>query len=217
MPPRPFAAGVCQVLFKGRFSAANNWLNKLFVSYGGPRPTATDLHTYAAALAADWTINITPMQAIATTLEEVEVTDLTDAVGAVGVFSGSTPGTRAGGDIPGSACALASYHLTRHYRGGHPRSYIAAGVTTDLLTQSTWKPAFVTDLQTGWRNVLAGLLVPAGAFTPAYQVNVSYFGGVPPVGGHSVARGAPIFDGIIGGATTISPEVASQRRRIGRH
>jgi hypothetical protein len=121
-----------------------------------------------------------------------------------------------GGILPAGTAALVSYPITRHYRGGHPRSYLPVGVESDLLTQTSWSAAFVTAVRAAWAAVKAQLIVGAGAFAPISQVNVSYYGGAPPVAGHSVPRLVPISDAIAVDALVVSNQLASQRRRTGR-
>lgn len=209
MVARPPVANVVQVLLKGTFGGTHNWVNKMFVSYSGGAPGAVDLTNYAANVYASLVTFLAPMQSAATTDDEVEVTDLSSALGNVGIGTGVTAGTRAGGDIPGSAAALVSYHVGRHYRGGHPRTYVAAGVTTDLLTPSTWTTGFVAALDTAWANVMAAMLTTSGGFVPVNHVNVSYVSaGVP--------RVTPVVDVITPAAGAVQEELASQRRRIGR-
>jgi hypothetical protein len=209
MPARPVVADVVQLLFKGTFGGTHNWVNKMFVSYSGAAPSAGDLATYAAAVYAELVTQLIPMQSTSTTTDEVEATDLASAMGAQGIGTGVNAGSRAGGEIPGSACALVSYHVVRHYRGGHPRTYIAAGVTTDLLTPSTWTTAFVAALDTAWGNIWTTALTTVGAFVPVDHVNVSYVDS-----GH--ARLVPLVDVIVPAAGAVQDELASQRRRIGR-
>jgi hypothetical protein len=216
MPARPLVADVCQVLIKGQFGAAENWLNKLFISYAAGVPAAGDLANYADNLYAIIAADMPALMPAATTVTEVEVTDLATAVGAVGISGGSTIGTRAGVELPASCSVLVSYHVARHYRGGHPRSYMPLGVGADLLTQATWTGAFLADVSTYLLALRNQLLAPSGAFTPTEIVNVSYYGGAPPVGGHSVARVAPVVDVIPTTAFTVSAKVATQRRRLGR-
>jgi hypothetical protein len=209
MPARPVVADVVQLLFRGTFGGTHNWVNKQFVSYSGAAPSAADLTTYAANVYDVMVSQLIPMQSTATTTDEVEATDLASAMGAVGSGTGVNAGSRAGGEIPGSACALVSYHVSRHYRGGHPRTYIAAGVTTDLLTPATWTTAFIAALDTAWGLIWTQALTGAGAFVPVDHVNVSYFSG-------GVARLVPVVDVIVPAAGAVQAELASQRRRIGR-
>lgn len=216
MPPRPSVPNVVQVVIKGNLGAAHAWVNKLFVSYVGGPPTALDLITYAGNISDAWQANLTPLQHIASAFTEVEVTDLSSDMGNVGTSSSDTPGTRTGGLLPGSTACLLSWRIGRHYRGGHPRTYLAVGTDTDLLTQATWLAIFTTAVSTAVGVLQDTMLSTAGGFAPAEHVNVSYFGGLPPVGGHSVHRVVPVVDVITAGAFTVSPNLASQRRRIGR-
>lgn len=216
MPALPAVPGVVQVEWGGTLSGTNKWLNRVHIAYTGAPPSLIDLTAYATNIAGALVAQLTPLQPAATTIDGVTVVDLSSALGAVGESFGSTPGTRAGGEIPGSAAALVSYRVLRRYRGGHPRTYLPVGVTTDLLTQSTWQAAFVTAVGAAIDGILVACVTTSGAFTPSHQVSVSYYGGAPPVDEKSALRAVPIVDAIADDAFVVSAEVASQRRRIGR-
>jgi hypothetical protein len=216
MPPRPPVPGVVSIVWGGTLSATKNWVNKLYSSYIGTPPTTAQLNLYADNILGVVITQFAPLMAPATVITHCETLDLSSALGAAGESLTTTPGTRAGVEIPGSAAALVSYRIGRHYRGGHPRSYLPVGMSADLLTQSTWTAGFVAAVQAAMLAVLAEFVVPAAGFAPIEHVNVSYYGGAPPVGGHSVPRAVPLVDGILAAAVTTQTEIASQRRRIGR-
>lgn len=216
MPARPSVPGVCEVVVSGQLSGLHNWLNKLHVRYSGGPPSTVDLANYSDGIMTSAIANLIPLMATATTIDDITVTDISSPLGNVGHTFAVTPGTRAGGEIPGSAAYLISFRIGRHYRGGHPRMYLPLGVTTDLLTQATWQVAFNGNVAAGWAAFHPSLLAATGGFTPVSQCQVSYFGGVPPVGGHSVPRAVPLVDDIAPSAFNVGAEIASQRRRIGR-
>jgi hypothetical protein len=214
MAPRPPVAGVVQVNISGTTGGGNNWLNKLHVRYSGGAPTAAALTLYAGEVSAAWVAHVTPLQQGGVVERLVEVTDLSSDMGAVGEDTTTTAGTRAGALLPAQTALLLSYVLTRHYRGGHPRTYLLVGVDADLDSDEAWTPGFVTEVGTAWTAFRSAIIGAVTGFTPLDMVNVSYFGGVPTVGGKSVPRAIPLVDPL--GAHIVSPELASQRRRIGR-
>jgi hypothetical protein len=216
MPPRPVVPGVAQVTWGGTLSGTQRWLNKLFVEYLGSAPTIAELDTYADNVLTSLTTNLTPLQPAATVIDNVTVLDLASVLGSEGSSITPVPGTRAGVDIPGSACALISHRVTRHYRGGHPRTYLPVGVAGDLLTQSTWAAAFVTAVNAAVQAVFLEMLVPVTGFAPTGHCSVSYFGGAPPVDEASVPRLVPIIDPYLATNSLCSAKLATQRRRLGR-
>lgn len=216
MPALPPVPSVVQVLWKGNVSGPHFWVNKMFIGYAGAVPSAADLTTYANNVMGLLVAGLTPLQSPGTTLTEVEVTDLSSALGAVGLNATATAGSRAGGELPANAAVLLSFPISRHYRGGHPRTYLVAGTDTDLLTRSTWTAGFVAAVATAMDTIRLHMLDVAGAFTPTTHVNVSYYGGAPPVLGKSVRRVTPIVDIEPTFGYGVSAEIASQRRRIGR-
>jgi hypothetical protein len=208
MPARPFVPNVVQVVVSGNVGTWN-WVNKMYVRYSGAAPLDVDLASYAGGLTAAWVANLTPLQTDSVHMTEIAVTDLSSMLGSVGIVSGSVEGTNADLVIPGDACALVSYKIARHYRGGHPRQYLCVGGQADLLSTSTWTGAFVTAVEAAWAAFQAALIVTYGTFTPDYQANVSYVTA-------GAERLVPYVDEIIVSATTVQQKLASQRRRIGR-
>jgi hypothetical protein len=209
MPARPFVANVAQIVVSGNIDGVHNWVNKMFVRYSGAAPVTVDLNSYAAGLTAAWVANLTPLQNSVVVLKEIEVTDLASDLGEVGIDSGTVAGSRAGAIIPGGSCALISNKIARHYRGGHPRTYLCVGSQPDLLSPATWTSAFVTAVEAAWAAWQAALIVAYGAFTPSEVANVSYVTA-------KAARLVPQVDQVLVAGTTCSAELASQRRRIGR-
>jgi hypothetical protein len=214
MAPRPPVAGVVQITIGGVSGGGSNWLNKLHMSYTGLAPTAAALVLYAGEVESAWAADLSPMQRADIHENLVAVTDLSSDMGAVGEDPTDNVGTRAGNVLPAQTAALLSYTMGRHYRGGHPRTYLLAGVEADLDDSEHWASAFVTALGTAWTNFLTAIHAPVTGFTPNNLVQVSYFGGVPTIGGKSQPRAIPLVDVL--GAHTVSSRLASQRRRIGR-
>jgi hypothetical protein len=216
MPARPFVPSVVSVVLTGDAGGGFPWVNKYHVRYTGAAPTITDLQAYAASLTTSWGTHFAPLVDSGITLTACEVVDLASAFGAGGNSIVATSGSRAGVPIGGQACVLCSWHIGRRYRGGHPRTYYLPGVGADLNNAATWQGAYTTAVGVAVTALQAAFIVPTGLFSPVEQVNVSYFGGVPTVDEASQPRLVPLVDVIAPGAFTISPKLATQRRRVGR-
>jgi hypothetical protein len=214
MAPRPPVAGVVQLNVKGLTGGDNNWLNKLHMSYTGLPPTGAALVLWAGEVTAAWAADISPLQDTETSMTEVEVTDLSSDMGAVGIDPTGAAGTRAGSMLPAQTATLVSYTMGRHYRGGHPRTYLLGGVQADLVAPNQWTTGYVDAVGTGLTSFFTAIHGAVTGFTPNALVQVSYFGGVPTIGGKSQPRAIPLVDVL--GAHLVSPRLASQRRRIGR-
>lgn len=217
MPARPNVPFVASVVLKGTAAGGlTNWVNKLYVHYTGAAPIALDLENYAEALMGEWVSVMTPLQSNETNIVDIEVTDLASDMGAVGIYTLPTTGTLAGGRIPASTAVLINYKLARHYRGGHPRTYLCVGDDTKLEDAATWESAFITAVLSAWNGIQGALIIGSGSFNPGEQVNVSYFGPPTLVGGGSTPRVTPQVDEILVSNTSASQRLANQRRRIGR-
>lgn len=138
------------------------------------------------------------------------VTDLSSDTGLVVFDSSEVAGTRTGGTLPANSAVLASYTVARRYRGGHARQYLPWFTQTDLLSPQSWASASVTEAATAWTAVLASITASTfGGFTITTQVQVGY----RPTG--PVPKTSFVLTPIA--FSVIQPEVASMRRRDGRH
>jgi hypothetical protein len=192
-----------------------------FYAYTGSAPTSAQLVTTATDVRGpvyDLFATLMDADTSATTLT---IEDLSSDLGAVGVATGTTVGSRAGGELGADTAALVNYVIGRHYRGGKPRSYWPFGTSTDLASRGLWSSDFVGTMDTSMSTIQsewAGAGV--GGFTVGGQVNVSYYQGFTPVVNpitlrtRDVAkpRTVAIAPDIVT-AAVCSPKVASQRRR----
>jgi hypothetical protein len=219
MPALPPVPKVLRVVAKISDGSDLNTINRFFFQYDGGAPTAAQLLTLAGAMDTAWTLNLAPIFGIQVSLLGHIITDLSSSTGAVGESTTTVPGTRAGAALPAAAAVVMSLKTARRYRGGHPRNYLAAGVSTDLNTRQTWTGAFTTATKTGYDAYIAAMStnIPV-ASGPGRQVNVSYFAGFtavprPPFRTRNVpnVRPVPLIDVII--ATKASSKLGSQRRR----
>ena len=209
MPPLPSVPNVIRLAFKGT-SSELNWENVLHYSYSGPAPTVAACVAIATAWWNEATIGFPAEMPPAAHMDLVTVTDLSSSSGAQGSFGTPTDGTRTGGLLPASVAVLADYPSSFRYRGGHPRSYIFAGVQTDLTDQSTWGSAFVTPLQSVWQLMLASIVGTAfSGTTITEQCAVSYYSA-------GARRVTPLVMPIPSDSATLSLKIASQRRRMRR-
>lgn len=216
MPPLPPVPGTVKVAINGTSGSTFRWANILHCGYGGSPPTLGEAQAIAAKVRLSWAGFMSPMQADNVIMDEVVVTDLASVTGAVGIDVSSTTGTRGTTELPASAAALVDYPVLTRYRGGHPRTYLYAGIQTDLVDSGHWASAFVTALQAAWRSTLGAFLNQSyGACNLGEISMVSYVSKfvnpIPPY-----RRPVPTVL-VLDHTTAIAmAEIASQRRRIGR-
>jgi hypothetical protein len=154
-----------------------------------------------------------------TSLTSVLVTDLSDPSGANVSTGAAHAGTRVGGFLPASSCALLNFSLARRYRGGKPRAYLPAGCQPDLGNAQTWTTAFTNAVLAAFRAFRTDVYNSTKSWSAtAEQVNISYYHQVlvgppptPPVYVEQV-RPTPVIDVITG--ESVSSTVGSQRRRL---
>jgi hypothetical protein len=183
--------------------------------------SAADLSSFANAMVAD---GLTQFQGLCS--DQVGMTsatcrDLTSAMGNEATAGTPWNGTRGAVILPPAAAVVISHSIARHYRGGHPRTYLPLGEGGDVTNGGLWTTGLTTAAQTAWGAWVAGLIggSPYGSLTIQNIVNVSYFG--PPnrtitgstgrVRTVSTVRAVPIVDTITGHVTRSN--IGSQRRR----
>jgi hypothetical protein len=213
MPALASVPNVLKVVIEGT-TPIDPWANTLHVSYSSAPPSAADCATFAGQVLASWVTNMSPLQYVAMTVEKAVVIDLSSSSGASGESVASSAGTRTGTRLPGSAAMLISKSIARRYRGGHPRSYVAAGVDADLLDASHWTTAMVVASLGGWEAFIAEIVpLTRGALVTVTEVIVSYYETIPPA--HvSTRRVTPLVEPVTG--YTAQPRLGTQRRRLGR-
>lgn len=187
-----------------------------YFSYGGGAPSAGALSTFANTAVAN---GLTQFQALANDqvgMSQGTARDLSSAMGNEATAGTPWVGTRGAALTPPAAAAVVSHSISRHYRGGHPRTYLPLGVAGDINVSGRWATAFVNAVDAAWGAWIASLIGVSGV---SNLVNVSYYG--PPnriitsstgrVRTVSTVRGAPIVDVVTGHTTRFN--IGSQRRR----
>lgn len=219
MPALPPVPNVLRADLQFSIPSAGLIHTRFLFRYSGGPPNSSD----ATNLAADI---YSPASAFhtfydtETTLQGVEVTDLSSPSGGQGVHAQATVGTEAGGLLTGGTAVLVNYLIARRYRGGKPRSYFPFFTTSDLANRDAWAAgstsAFDSALATFFGAVIGTV---AGTTTITDHVNVSYYDGFTvvtnPVTGRArnvpKVRTTPLVDVI--SSFAVSPRPASQRRR----
>ena len=219
MPALPPVPQVLRITMEGDLGEDTHCVNRWYLPYSGTPPTSAQLVTFASDILLAWGANMSPLQAPRYATSRCTVEDLTSDTAAVGSYDAVNTGTRPGNPMGPSECFCLRFSVPRRYRGGHSRMYLYAGTQSDLVNPQQWNGAFVTAVETGWVNFLAGFVAsPWTGATIGTQVAVSYYQGFTnvlyPSGRYRAKptlRDTPLvltLDGITG-----NPNVASQRRR----
>jgi hypothetical protein len=219
MPALPDVPQVARITVKQSVGEDVDVINRIFIKYSGTAPTDSDMSTYCESAFNSWVTNMSPLQDAVSTLLEVLGEDLTSNTSAVGNFTGSHAGTGSGAGVPAGVAAVISAGIARRYRGGHPRTYIGGLLASYAATAQTWNSTFITDLEEAWGTWTGDLVsTDLGSAVVLSTVNVSYYEGFHafeyPSGRYRnipTLRSTPVVDTITG--YTVSPKIASQRRR----
>lgn len=189
-----------------------------FFSYSGAAGSG-DLSTFASSLVSNADTQFAALVNTSSGMQSATCRDLATSMGAEVTAGTPWTGTRSGGATPPAACVVVAHSIARHYRGGHPRTYLPVGSATDVVAAGTWNTTFLGDVDTAWGLFISGVIDTYGGLTIQNLVNVSYFG--PPnriitsstgrVRTVSTMRGVPIVDQVTGHVAR--KLIGSQRRR----
>lgn len=219
MPALPAVPNVIKAQLHWSDSADNLVYNGFFFQYSGEVTGGTDVHDFMAAFVAAlgshnglWTDS--------TQLLGGTATDLSSSSGAQGTVNVSYDGDLAGGDLAGGTALVASYTLSRRYRGGKPRNYFPWGSSTSLANRQAWTGDFLTSCASAINASITAVVGNTyGGLTVANHANVSYYEGsrvvISPTTGRarnvSTPRVTPLVNPITGVQILARP--GSQRRR----
>lgn len=219
MAALPAVPQVLKVLVQGNGGEATpiTWANVLHFAYSGTAPTAATCSTTAVAVQNLWATHMAPECVSNVNQNLCQVIDLTSATAGSGQSNIDNVGTRGDDEIPANVAFLVAYPLQRRYRGGHPRSYLYVGGDADFLDAAHWSSAFTKEVHDHWQAFLQGIVgYSTAGMTINNFVNVSYHSGKD-VNGKPIVRPVPLVDVINTNTIVAEQQIASQRRRVGRH
>lgn len=187
-----------------------NWANIWHYNYSGVAPGSSGLLTLATTIGEAWVTNIVPLQDETVMVQGVICTDLTSETAGQSEYLVGMGGSRSGGVIGGESAVLINYPVPLRYRGGHPRQYLSAGVTSDLATPVDWNGTFVDAVAAAWPAVWSA---PVGSVIGAATIEST---GYVQRQKNRVALNPFVFQSTEGVAFTVETELATQRRRVRR-
>lgn len=209
MPPLPVVPQVCKLLVQGTYHDTA-WLNIFHVEYSGSAPSAANILSYLTAIQTAVQTAYSDEMSVDNELIGLSMLDLTSDLGASNNIDFSTFGLRTGDFNPANVAVCMSTHISRRYRGGHPRKYLSWGTSGTFASGSTklWDPGFITDCEAKFNTMLSAMIgITEGGTTWATNVSVSYRTA-------GAVRATAVVDPIIG--ITMAERVCSQRRRLGK-
>lgn len=208
MPALAPVTGVARVVCHGTANG-NSVVNVFHINNGpgaGIAYTQTGINSLATSIAGLYRTRFMPLMNALYSGDEVTATDLSSPTGVVGTAVITTASGASGATIPASAACCVTWKILRHYRGGHPRTYIGPLGTAAFESPTSLASTFVTSMQSaasGFMSDVAALTIEART-----QKLVCVHRQVD-----GVQLATPLVDTII--AAAIDSRIDSMRRRLG--
>lgn len=138
--------------------------------------------------------------------DSVECQDLSSLTGFFSQVASTTTGGAGSTIAPASAASCVTWKIARHYRGGHPRTYIGPLAGGALETATSLTSAFVTALKTKATTFLTNINLssPGGATVSLVTVHRTRDGDTLTPPEVSLIQGVEV-----------DARIDSQRRRLG--
>jgi hypothetical protein len=204
MPPLPPVSGTLKIELVWRVESDPKAATIFHLAYTGGPPTSANCASMADSILADAVARFASLLQGDSSLASVTVLDLSSDMGGEGSSTGGdAEGTRAGSELAPGTSVVVSKKVARHYRGGHPRSYLPLGAGGDI-NAGMWYSGFQDTCAAAWSDFIGDCTADGVGCVITGEISVSYFsGGVP--------RVTPHKDPIVSYAGNIL--VGSQRRR----
>lgn len=206
MPPLPFVSNVSKVVVN--FTVAGIPCANVFHIRTSATPVdPADMNKLAQNVFTQWTQNFIPLMTNEVTALTAVSTDLTSAYGVTGSYGVTSTGSAAGTMLSAADSIVGSWVISKHYRGGKPRTYMCGLPTTARQNALNWTATVVTSWTNGFtafRNNINSMATPT-ALLPVTLGTVHYFKG------HALLP-TPEFEGF--GGVVVRSAIRSQRRRL---
>jgi hypothetical protein len=216
MPALPSPGSVVKITLDWGVEADTLAQTVHYFSYSGGPPSAATCSAIASDAVAGAATHFQSLCSNFVGMISATVRDLSSSMGNEATAGTAWSGTRGTDLTPPSAAMVVSHSISRHYRGGHPRTYLPLGVAADIATTGLWSTGLTAAADTAWGDWVAGLI---GTHGLTQLVNVSYYG--PPnriitsstgrVRTVSTVRATPLVDNVTGHVAR--RQIGSQRRR----
>lgn len=208
--PLPDVANVLKVRLIGQ-QASSPWVNVIHVSFTGAAMDQSSANSIATAIRGYWNTSFAPLFTTSSSLQTVEVTDLTSRTGVIGTDTTGATGSDATaiGSLAVAACL--TLKVAKRYRGGHPRMYLAGVNATVYTNGKTWTSTRQNAYQSAGRAFLTAInAMIIGSRTYA-MCAVSYYTSTNKVVSYKQPPQVyPITD------VVMHSRVDSMRRRLGK-
>jgi hypothetical protein len=206
MPAQLPVSGVIRFAFRGT-AGGQGVVNVFHLNYGIGPISLTNLQAVCSTVRTAYETHLVPRLQGAWSGDTCTATDLSGPLGETVVQAlGGTPGA-VSPQAPLSLACCITWKIARHYRGGHPRTYLGPIAIANVESGNTWTSAFLTSV-----------IASAASFRTA--VNAATVGGSPcqMVAVHRVQNGALLNPPLQSPVTSsvVDGRIDTMRRRLGR-
>jgi hypothetical protein len=205
MPAQLPVNGVARVSVNGQANGVPI-VNVFHVKCAATIITQTGINAIATRVATGFTNEMQQLASVAYQAGFTKAVDLSSIDGKEGTAAMSGTGNGDQGKVPNSACCVISWKIARHYRGGHPRTYIGPMAQTGILNPTTLDPTLVANMGTAAQDFLQYINTGVADGNPMVLVAVHRF--------LNQAQLNPPQVSVITGAT-VDNRIDTQRRRLG--
>lgn len=209
---RPFPpVRACRVTVEGLYDLAP-WANVFWLHLNGSGEISNvNLNQLCNWVYGGWTNTLLKVQSLESTIERVVALLYSDD-GEQVAFSNpsSVPGLKGGTAMPASVSCCISWPIATHYKGGHPRTYLAAIPTSAQANSTSFDPDYSNAVGAEAEDFHTHLesMTELDGIT-----SVSH--GIYSFVRHKAWRDPPVFYRIMAGVH-VDTRIDSQRRRLGR-
>jgi hypothetical protein len=211
--PLPPVAHVCKIRVRHQVGINAHVENVLHFDYDPTKAplSLADAQTIANTFNGSWQARILPGLSVATTMIDVQATDLDTLTGVQATSAAGVAGGVAGTSVPAGTAMVVTLKTGLRGKSFRGRVYLAGLPQSDMVDASTWSDAQVDNFEVGFAQLTADMLAAA---VSSRQCVVSYFSGSTLVPGEPpipTRRPVPIATDVSTWIANDKP--ASQRRR----
>jgi hypothetical protein len=156
MPALLPVQGVARCVVRGTANG-QSCVNVFHVRNGVSAHTASSIQSLAVQIAALYGTHFRPLLNNVWSGDEVTCTDLTSQFGETGVASLPGAGAVTGSTVPQSVACCISWRIGRHYRGGHPRTYLGPPGSAALENNVSFTSTYVSSVSAAAGNFRSGV------------------------------------------------------------
>lgn len=144
-------------------------VNVFHVAWGGEPLTISEAVSLCTGVRTAYEANFVPRLASTWSGDTCRVVDLTNADGveATQALGGTTGGS--GTSMPQSTACCVTWKIDRHYRGGHPRTYLGPLPNTAIESPTSLAAAYITQVA-GSANAFKNAVNALTAGTKAFRL-----------------------------------------------